>query len=217
MAKAFGVLLGVHLGILAACSSPSELIRPVPTNGTWPTAVGPPVRADGADAALPPGANAYVCACVIQVPIECADWCGVFNSGTTPTGDGWCDFGLREAWTCLPTAAGDTTWTYADVQRDCVTRVETVVRSAVRRIYADCPAAAFGCDVRVGCSGVRSDGTSPTQHAAICASPCLDVPLTENAHGDWNLQTATYVPAAQINLCFGETTPRDTAHVCGWL
>lgn len=167
---------------------------------------------DVAPLPAPPRDNAYVCACLVQVPVECTSHCGFVASGTHVTEDGFCDLGLRNASVCFP-AASDAL-TFADLQADCETRVQAVVSQGARAFYRHCTEA---CAIRYGCSAVRYDGTVETLRWDRCEAACAPIAL-DFVPGTWegNWDRATFVPATSTPECHG-VAPRDSPVVCGRL
>jgi hypothetical protein len=192
------VVLAVAL-VLYGCSPES---RPFPVlAGTDASDASLP---DASEASVPRDDNAYVCACVAYLPVECVWGCGTIGSGTAASG-GHCDFGLRHVTTCVP---GTEARTHAELQADCSGRVQAVLGRALTAIYGSCAE----CRLRIGCSAVRYDGTVETRREARCDEPCAATPLGFST--EWNYRTATYVPAGVGEAC---QSTGDTPQLCGWL
>ena len=56
------------------------------------------------NSAIPENDNTYTCSCQYQIPANCVavGFCGSPGTGTTPTNDGFCDFGIHNTQVCLP-------------------------------------------------------------------------------------------------------------------
>jgi len=161
---------------------------------------------------LPEEHNSYICACKALVPVGCIHFeCGLVGTGTSPTGDGYCDLGIRESRICFSRPL----ITVEEVQADCVDRVRPTVMLGLRWAFRTCREGSNLCSIRLVCTTFDSTRRVRTTRTDRCVgSNCWDTPLFSDLS---NVRTATYVPRSMQLLCGGEEMQLSSAqqNVCG--